>query len=291
MADNYYRAILNNQIIVSAVDSKDIVNKAIQLHSLSPISADALGRVLTVAALMGQTLKDKEDYLTTVVNGGGILGSITACSDAVGNVKGCIDVTNAPNVYDANGNLDVKGSVGKTGKVTVIKNIGLKQPYVGTSPMVSGAIADDFANYYATSEQQPCALTVGITINKEGKCTAAGGVLVQVLPNCDAQLLDNVETTLYAMDEMSYQFQFNSAKDIVHKFFGGYDNFVESKSCSVRYHCDCSEQRFERAIVGLGQKEAQSIVDEVGFIEVTCHFCNKKYKFDKNSVDKLFVKK
>lgn len=197
---------------------------------------------------------------------------------------------NAPNFYDEQGKLDVKACVGKNGKITVIKNIGLKQPYIGTSPMVSGAIAADFAQYYATSEQQPCAITLGININKEGKCVAAGGVFVQVLPGCSEKLLDNVETTLYAMDEMSYQFELGTAKDVVKKFFGGYDNYVVSKESGVVYHCDCSAERFEKAIAGLGKKEAMSIVDEVGYIEITCHFCDKKYKFDKQDVEKIFNK-
>lgn len=286
--NNYARAILDNQIIISAVDSKDIVNSAITIHDLSPISADALGRTLTITALMGQMLKNDSDYLTVVVNGGGVLGAITACSDAKGNVKGYVNNPQVANVYDAQGKLDVKSCVGKDGQITVIKNIGLKQPYVGTAPLVSGGIADDFANYFALSEQQPCAVTIGLNL-KQGKCVAGGGVLVQVMPNCNEELLDKVETTLYAMDEMSYQFELNSAQGVIQKFFGDYNNLVFTHTGNVQFRCDCNRDRFLSAIVSLGKEQAKEILDEVGYIETTCHFCNKKYKFDRESVEKLFL--
>ena len=287
--NNYARAMIGGKIVVSAVDAAAIVNKAIAYHKLSPIAAEALGRCLTVAALMGKQLKNDGDYMSATVDGGGSLGKITVCSNDKGEVKGTVDEPFCPSVYRADGSLDVGAAVGKNGKITVVKDVGLKQPYVGACEMVSGEIAQDFAAYFARSEQQPCALTLGLSF-KNGKCVSGGGVLVQVLPGCDDALLEDVETTLYAMDEMSYQFSLHGAREVLEKFFGGYDGFFVTDEGVCKYKCDCSAKRIKRIIYNLGKAEAESIVAEQGAIEVQCHFCNKKYSFDGQQVAKLFEK-
>ena len=193
------KAIIHNSVIVSAVESKDIVNRAIKIHNLSPVAAAALGRALTMAALMGKEFKNKDDYLTVTIDGGGPLGKITVCADGDGHVKGDIDNPAVESILKPDGHLDVGTAVGRDGSLTVIKDIGLKQPYVGTSKLVSGEIAADFAYYYATSEQQPCGVTLGVGFNKK-RCKSAGGVFVQVMPNCPQDLLFRLETVMYAMD-------------------------------------------------------------------------------------------
>lgn len=281
------KAIINNSIIVSAVETKQIVNKAIKIHGLSPIAAVAMGRALTMAALMGKELKNENDYLTAIIDGNGTLGKITVCADASGHVKGDIANPQAESVFKADGTLDVGQAVGKNGSITVIKDIGLKQPYVGTSKLISGEIASDFAYYYATSEQQPCGVTLGVGLTNKQRCKSAGGVFVQIMPNCPDDLLSRVETVMYAMDEMSYQFDGSTAEQVIRRFFGEFDLEITEQT-EVKYKCNCGKRKINRIVKSLGKSEAQSILDEQGQIEVCCHFCGKKYVYDQQSVDKLF---
>ena len=283
------KAIIANSVIVSAVESKDIVNKAIKIHNLSPVAAAAMGRALTMAALMGKEFKNKEDYLTVTIDGGGPLGKITVCADGCGHVKGDIENPIADTIVKEDGHLDVGTAVGRDGQITVIKDIGLKQPYVGTSKLISGEIAADFAYYFATSEQQPCGVTLGVGLNKK-RCKSAGGVFVQVMPNCSEDLLFQLETVMYAMDEMSYQFDGSTAEEVIRRFFGEF-NPVFTENCEVKYKCNCNKRKINRVVKSLGKAEADSIVSEMGQVEVCCHFCGKKYTYDQQAIDKLFGKK
>ena len=183
--------------------------------------------------------------------------------------------------------MDVGQAVGKNGSITVIKDIGLKQPYVGTSKLISGEIASDFAYYYATSEQQPCGVTLGVGLTNKQRCKSAGGVFVQIMPNCPDDLLSRVETVMYAMDEMSYQFDGSTAEQVIRRFFGEFDLEITEQT-EVKYKCNCGKRKINRIVKSLGKSEAQSILDEQGQIEVCCHFCGKKYVYDQQSVDKLF---
>ena len=282
------KAIIENSVVVSAVESKDIVNKAIRLHNLSPIAAAALGRALTMAALMGKELKNAQDYLTVTIDGGGLLGKITVCSDGLGHVKGCVDNPVAETVVREDGHLDVGAAVGRNGQITVIKDIGLKQPYVGTSDLISGEIAADFAYYFATSEQQPCGVTLGVGLDKR-RCKSAGGVFVQVMPNCPEDLLFKLETIMYAMDEMSYQFDGSTAREVINRFFGEF-HLEFTEETEITYKCNCGKRKIDRVVKSLGKAEADDIVAEVGKVEVCCHFCGKKYVYDKPAIDKLFSK-
>ncbi len=285
---SYSRAILDNQIIISAVESSDMINQAITYHNLSPIGADALGRLLTITALMCKTLKNDGDYLTVNMAGDGVLGTMTACGDNMGNVKGLVANGTVDNIYDASGRLDVPTAVGKSGRITVIKDIGLKAPYVGTSEIISGGIAEDFANYFATSQQQPCAVTLGVKLSTDGTCKASGGVLIEVLPNCSEQLLYDVETIVYAMDEMSYQFEDNTARQVIERFFGKYGQLLSySQDSTCVYQCNCSTERIDNVICSIGKQEAQDILDQHGIIEVQCHFCDKVYRYAQSDIDRL----
>lgn len=281
------KALIENALTVSAVESREIVNRAIKIHGLSPVAAAAMGRCLTMAALMGEELKNPSDSLTATIKGGGPLGTVTVCADALGHVKGTVTNPVVETLLKPNGHLDVGAAVGTDGQLTIIKDIGLKQPYVGTSPLISGEIAQDFAYYFATSEQQPCGITLGVGLER-GKCSSAGGVFVRVLPNCPSELLSKVETIMYAMDEMSFQFKNSTARQVVERFFGEFSpEFTIEKQ--VSYRCNCGKRKIDKIIKGLGRAEAQSILDEVGKIEVCCHFCGKKYVYLQQDVDKLFA--
>lgn len=282
------KAIIADSVTVSAIESKDIVNKAIKIHGLSPVAAAALGRALTMAALMGNELKNPQDYLTATIDGKGPLGKITVCADGMGHVKGDIDNPIAETVVKPDGHLDVGGAVGKNGFITVIRDVGLKQPYVGTSQLISGEIAADFAYYYATSEQQPCGVTLGVGLDKN-YCRSAGGVFVQVMPDCPEDLLSRLETVMYAMDEMSYQFDGSTARQVIQRFFGVFNPvFAEDKQ--VSYKCNCNKRKINAVVKSLGKSEADNIIAEMGQIEVCCHFCGRKYVYTQQDVDKLFGK-
>ena len=287
MNANYCRAMINDMVVISAVEMKNVANKAVKLHNLSPVAAEALSRSLAVAGLMSKQLKNADDYMSITIKGGGPLGAITVCGNAKGEIKGTVDNPTVENAFTDEGTISVANAVGTNGKITVVKDIGLKQPFVGTTELVSGEIAQDFANYFVVSEQQPCALTIGFTW-KKGKCVAGGAVLVQVLPGCDPKLLFDIETTLYAMDQMSYQFTNSTARQVIERFFACYDGLTITEESFVNYKCDCSTKRMKRLIKSLGKQEANDIVAEHGAIQIHCHFCNKVYQFDQAGVDKIF---
>lgn len=289
MASIYTKAIIGNAITVSAVESKDIVNKAIKIHKLSPVAAVALGRALTMACLMGKEMKNADDYLSATIDGGGPLGKITVCADSFGNVKGDVINPACETMLKPDGTLDVGAAVGRDGSLTVIRDIGLKQPYVGTSRLIGGEIANDFAYYYAKSEQQPCGVTLGVGLDGGARAKSAGGVFVQVMPNCPEDLLFRIETVMYAMDEMSYQFDGSTAREVITRFFGEFNpEFVAE--AEVEYKCNCNKRKINRIVVSLGKSEADDIIAENGQIEVCCHFCGKKYVYRQQDVDKLFAK-
>lgn len=177
MAEIYKALVCNDEISLTVIKSTDIVNKAIEYFNLSPVAAAALGRVLSICAIMGYELKHDDDYMTVVLNGGGEIGTITATASSNGNVKGYVTNPCVDSFLNEFGKLDVKRAVGTNGKMTVIKNMGLKDPYVGTSEIVSGEIAEDFANYFSTSEQTPCGVALGVKVGADGTCICAGGVL------------------------------------------------------------------------------------------------------------------
>lgn len=280
------KALIDDYVAVSAAETKDIVNKAIKIHDLSPVAAAAMGRTLTMAALMGRELKSEKDYLTVMIDGGGPLGKITVCADGKGHVKG--DITNpvVETVLKADGHLDVGSAVGKNGTITVIKDLGLSKPYVGTASLYSGEIAEDFTCYFAESEQQPCGVALGVGLNKT-KCTSAGGIWVRILPGCPTELIDKIEPAVYAMDEMSYQFDGSTPEQVIKRFFGQFGVQI-TESYEVSYKCNCNRRKIDGIVKSLGKSEAYSIIEEMGQIEVCCHFCGKKYVYDKDAVDKVY---
>ena len=280
------KAIIQNAVIITAIESKDIVNKAIKTHGLSPVGAIALGRALTMVALMSDDLKNTKDRLSATIDGDGPLGLMNVCVNGKGQVKATIENPLVEGQTRADGTLDVGQAVGKTGALRVIKDLGMKQNYCGTTRLVSGEIAQDFAYYYAESEQQPCGITLGVGLDNK-KCKSAGGVMLKVMPNCPSDLLFDLETVMYAMDEMSYQFENSTAEQVIMRFFSEYNPvFVEEKE--IEYKCNCSKRNMDKIVKKVGKAECYQILEEMGFLEIVCHFCNKRYVYHKEDLDKLF---
>lgn len=285
MGKIYKTLIFDGQISLSVLDTTDVVNEAIRLHKLTPVCAAALGRTLTVTAFMASQLKGEDERLSVTINGNGAGGKIIAAADSKLNVRGAIDNPTVDLPLKANGKLDAGGVVGNSGYITVVKNLGLKEPYIGRSELVSGEIGEDFAAYYAYSEQQPTAIAVGVLIKNE-KCIGAGGVIIQPLPDCTEENLVKAENLVNKFSDVSKQISETGVEGIIEKYFKGYD-FI---AFDVRYKCNCSDEYVRKVLITLGEKELYDAIEKDGKIEVCCQFCDKKYVYYKKDVDEFLGK-
>lgn len=275
----------DDAVMVTVISAKDLVNKAIALHDLSPTAAAALGRTLIAGAFMSFNLKGRGESLSVTVSGGGGLGKIIVAAEAGAKVRGYVENPRFERPVK-NGKLDVGGAVGKEGFITVIKDLGLKEPYTGRTALIDGEIASDFAYYFTLSEQQPSAVALGVLADKEG-CAAAGGIFVQPLPFCPDHVLTVAEDIVSNFTNVSLLFNQMTADQIIERYFGHLGlNFLEEGA--PEYKCRCGAEKMERIIVSLGKDEAESILDDQGKIEICCQFCGSKYSFRKSEVEKLF---
>lgn len=275
----------NDSVLVTVMSTKTLVNKAIALHDLSPTAAAALGRTLTATSFMASKLKGKDEKLSVTVNGGGGLGKIVAAGDAGEKVRGYVDNPR----FDLplkNGKLDVGGAVGKNGYLTVIKDLGLKEPYIGKTELVEGEIANDFAYYFTVSEQQPSAVALGVLVNNTG-CIASGGIFVQPMPGCPDYVITMLEDIVSEFKNVSKIFLEKTVDEIIKEYFGQFElHFLDIGK--PEYKCHCSRSKLKKIIISLGKEEAESILSEKGEIEICCQFCNKKYVFTREEVSKIF---
>lgn len=285
MGKIYKTLIFDGQISLSVLDTTDVVNEAIRLHKLTPVCAAALGRTLTVTAFMASQLKGEDERLSVTINGNGAGGKIIAAADSELNIRGAIDNPTVDLPLKANGKLDVGGVVGNSGYITVVKNLGLKEPYVGRSELVSGEIGEDFAAYYAYSEQQPTAIAVGVLIKNE-RCIGAGGVIMQPLPDCTEENLVKAENLVNKFSDVSKQISETGVEGIIEKYFKDYD----FNAFDVRYKCNCSDEYVRKVLITLGEKELYDAIEKDEKIEVCCQFCDKKYVYYKKDVDEFLGK-
>lgn len=278
--------IFDDRVQVIAIKSTRIVNEAIKTHNLSPVCAAALGRTLSVAAMMASDLKSGKDNLSITIKGDGPIGSIVAACDGALNLRGYVDNPQLELPLKENGKLDVSRAVGK-GKITVIQDMGLKAPYVGLSDIVSGEIAEDFAHYFFTSLQQPSAVALGVLIDTDLSCSSAGGVIIRLMPDCPEEAIGKVEELSAKLGEISRLMKGLSARQFVDDFFAGC-GIRYSDELFPRYRCKCSRQVIDRVILSMGREEAFNALDEHGELSVICHFCNKQYRYDREQIKTLF---
>ena len=276
--------VFDGDLSLSVLDTTDMVNDAIKIHNLTPLTAAALGRTLTVCTFMSSTLKNKGDKLSVTVAGDGVGGKITVCGNGDLNMRGSIDNPNADLPLRADGKLDVGGCVGKNGRITVVRSMGLKDPYSGSSQLVSGEIAEDFTAYYALSEQQPTAIALGVKIGKDLNCVGAGGVILQAMPGAKEENLIKAEKIISELSALSSLIEEMGAEGVLKKYFGE----VEFNEFYPEYKCLCSREYIEGVLISLGKKEIDDIIEKEGTVKVSCQFCEKTYEFDKGDVDKLF---
>lgn len=286
MGKIYKTLIYDGQISLSVLDTTDVVNKAIELHGLTPLCAAGLGRALTVASFMATSLKDENEKLSVTIDGNGVGGKIVVCADGNLNVRGSIVNPHADLPLKPNGKLDVGGLVGNEGTITVVKNLGLKEPYVGKCKLVSGEIGEDFAAYYAYSEQQPTAIAVGVLV-KNDKCIGAGGVILQPLPDCSEENIGKAEKLIAEFSDVSRKINEIGIDGIIKKYFDEY----EFTKYEMQYKCGCSREYVDKVLIALGKKELSDIIEKDGKIEVCCEFCDKKYVYGQKDVEELFGEK
>lgn len=267
-------------VLCSAIDSTDMVRETARLHNASPVVTAALGRMVTAASIMGAMLKYEGDTLTLRINGGGPCGTLTAVADYRGNVKCCAG--NAQAVAP-----DVETAVGREGSLTVIKDMGLKEPYIGQIPLDSGNIARGITEYYSISEQLPTVCALGILFGDDGEIRAAGGYMVQIVPPISDESVKLLEENLAKMDSIQPMLEQRlDPSEIALKALSGLGGDILD-SWEARYYCDCSRERTERVLISLGKKELARLAEEQEETEVCCHFCNKKYKFTADEMLKL----
>ena len=277
--------IYNNEMSLCVMETTELVNEAIEIHRLSPLSAAALGRVLTVSSFMASCLKNETDKLSVTVVGDGVGGNITVSGNSALDMRGSIDNPRAELPLRPDGKLDVGGCVGKNGRLTVVKSMGLKEPYSGSCRLVSGEIAEDFAAYYLYSEQQPSAIALGVKIGKDYRCVGAGGVVIQALPGASEESISKSEEAMKHFANISTLIKEKSIEEIVAEYFG---DTAPLEEYSPHYKCLCSRDYIEGILKTMGKEELEDIVAEQGKITVNCEFCEKNYEFTQEDVEKMF---
>lgn len=278
----------DHQLRAFAVTSKDIVEKAREIHNTSPVATAAIGRLLTAASMMGSMMKGEKDVLTLQIECGGPIGGITVTADSNADVKGYV---NNPNVIlppNAQGKLDVSGALGP-GFLNVIKDIGLREPYNGQTHLVSGEIAEDLTYYFATSEQVPSSVGLGVLMDKDNHVSQAGGFIIQVMPDTDDEVIDKLEARLGEVHSVTEMLDKGmTPEDILNYVLEGMDVEI-LETVPTQYKCDCSFERVSKVIASLGKKELQEMIDDGKPVEVNCQFCGSHYKFDTEQL-KEFIK-
>lgn len=276
--------IFNNEISLSVLDTTDMVNRAIKIHGLTPVTAAAFGRTITACSFMASGLKNQRDKLSVTVVGGGPIGKITVCGNGDLQMRGYVDNPFVDIPLKPNGKLDVSGAVGVNGRITVIKSMGIKEQYSGSSQIVSGEIAEDFTSYFAHSEQQPTAMALGVRIGVTGKCVGAGGVIMQPLPFTSEESLEKAEKLMQEFSNVSSLVEQFGAEGIMQKYFPD----VEFNEYFPKYKCLCSRKYLKGILVSLGKAEIEDILSKEQKIEIKCEFCGKNYVFTKEDTEKLF---
>ena len=268
----------NDQIRAFAVVTTEMVETAREHHNTSPVATAALGRLLTAGAMMGSMMKGEKDVLTLQIKAGGPLQGITVTADSQGNVKGYVGNPDVCIPANSKGKLDVAGAVGP-GFLTVIKDMGLKEPYSGQVMLQTCEIAEDLTYYFATSEQVPSAVGLGVLMNKNNTVRQAGGFIVQLMPFAEEDVISKLEQNVQKINSVTNLLEEgHTPESLLEKVLEGFDVQINEKM-DTRFHCNCSKERVEKALISIGRKELNEMIQEGKPIEMNCHFCNTNYNF------------
>ena len=290
MTNEIVRAITGDGLVKAAsITGRDIVERARNIHKLLPMGTAALGRTLMGASLMGDMLKEEKGALTLQIKGGGPLGTILAVSDWEGNVRGYVQNPQVELIEQRPGKLDVGAAVGQNGTLTVIKDIGLKEPYVGSIGLFSGEIADDLAMYFVESEQIPTACALGVLVGLDQSVTAAGGYLIQLLPGASEDMIEKIEAGVRAMGSVSSALAGGlDGEGLLRTVLKDFELEILEKH-PVEYRCCCSRDRVSRALISMGKEELAQLIQEQGRAELTCQFCDQVYQFSREELEELLA--
>ena len=289
MSDYIVRATAaDHQIRAFAVTSAELVERARSIHNTSPAATAALGRLLSAGAMMGAMMKGDNDLLTLQIKGDGPIGGITVTADSKARVKGYVNEPAVLIPANAKGKLDVAGAVGN-GMLRVIKDLDLKEPYVGQTELQTGEIAEDLTYYFATSEQVPSSVGLGVLLNRDNTIRQAGGFIIQLMPFTDEKVIDELERKLSGMSSVTALLdQGLTPEELLEKLLGDFGLEI-TDTLPASYYCNCSRERVEKAVVSIGSKEIRDMIQENKPIEVKCQFCERAYTFDVEDLKRILT--
>ena len=288
MSDQLIRAISKDGFVkAAAVSTRDLTERARQIHKTLPVATAALGRTLAAASMMGNALKEDGESVTLQIKGGGPLGTILAVSDNAGNVRGTVDDPAVDLPLRPDGKLDVGAAVGHEGTLTVIRDLNMKEPYVGSVGLLGGEIAEDLAAYFVESEQIPTACGLGVLVDRDQSVLSAGGYLIQLLPGAGEDVIAKVEGSILAAGPVTALLREDPDPEaMLRRALSDFDLEILEKS-PIEYRCTCSRERMERALISLGAEELQTMIDEQGHADLTCRFCDNVQHFSREDLEAM----
>lgn len=288
MADYIVRATAaNNQIRAFAATTRDLVEEARSAHNTSPVATAALGRLLTAGSMMGSMMKGEKDLLTLQIKCAGPIQGLTVTSDSAANVKGYVVNPEVMLPPSDKGKLDV-GKAVDAGILTVIKDMGLKEPYAGQTHLVSGEIAEDLTYYFATSEQVPSCVALGVLMNKDNTVKRAGGFIIQLMPFADDEVIDKLEAKISAITSITAMLDKDMTPEMILEEVLGEFGVEIMDTMPTKFYCNCDKARVEKAIISIGKKDIQEMINDGEPIEVNCHFCNTNYTFSVEDLKDIY---
>ena len=280
----------DGKVSVICADTTEMVENARKTHDLTPVATAALGRLITMSAIMGVEMKNSHDRLTLQIKGNGPIGMMVAVANNFPKVKAFVSNPYVDLPLNDMGKLDVGNAVGTEGYINVIKDIGMKEPYIGIAPLVSGEIAEDFANYFMNSEQRESAVALGVLVDKNG-VKSSGGYLIQLMPGSTEEEIFKIEQAVFKAGAISKMLDQNlSIEEIAKKITGDENIKVMDEEITPIYECDCSKEHMSEGLATLGKEDLQDIIEKEGQAELVCHFCNKKYNFTKEELEEIIDK-
>ena len=290
MSDQLIRAISSDgRVKAVAVSTRDLTERARQIHKTLPVATAALGRALAAASMMGNALKEDGASVTLQIKGGGPLGTLLAVSDNQGNVRGTVDDPQVDLPLRPDGKLDVGAAVGQDGTLTVIRDLNMKEPYVGSVGLLGGEIAEDLAAYFVESEQIPTACGLGVLVDRDQSVLAAGGYLIQLLPGAGEDTIAKVEGSLMAAGAVTGLLRDDPDPEaMLRRALSDFDLEILEKS-PIEYRCYCSRERMERALISMGPAELKSLIDDQGEAELTCRFCDNVQHFTREQLEAMLA--
>ena len=280
-------SLMDGQVRVMMLETTQMCQRAADIHRSTPVCTAAMGRLMTATAMLGVMMKGENESVTVTVKGGGPIGTLVAVANH-GDIKVCADNPQVELPLREDGKLNVGAAVGHDGRISVVKDLGLREPYIGQSELVSGELAVDFAHYFTISEQTPSLVALGVLVNGD-VVLKAGGLLIQAMPGCEDATIDQLELRSPMFADISREMTFADKETLIEDWFRGMDPVLLERE-PLRYHCACSRHRMEKALISLGRKELNTLIDEGTGAELGCHFCHSAYAFTTEDLKDLLAK-